>query len=107
MAGIGFSSTNYVTKNGNGLGGRTLIVTLVKTAGGNVAEADVSAFVKALGNAGGEGTGTDQNGPDAFTVAAVAGVGTATVTFALQGTGTLGATLADHTVATIATFNQA
>lgn len=91
-------------KDANGLGGRTVIATLTKDAGGNVANAEALAFVKAVAQSGGNGSGSDQNGPDAFTVAAVSGVGTDTVTFALQGTGTLNVSIADHTVTTVATF---
>jgi hypothetical protein len=91
---------------GNGLGPRTLIVKIVKDGGGNVTEAVVNAFIKAAERAGGDGTGADRNGPDAFTVAGVTGVGTAAVYLALQGTGTLGATAADHTVTTEVTFDQ-
>jgi hypothetical protein len=97
MAGIGFSSTNYITKVGNGLGARTLIVSVGK-AGGDHTQAELSALIKALGNAGGSGNGTDQNGPDAFTVAGVAGtVGTDSGLYlALQGTGTVGVVESDY-----------
>ena len=110
MAGIGFSSTNYITKVGNGLGARTLIVSVNK-AGGDHTQAELSALIKALGNAGGSGNGTDQNGPDAFTVAGVAGtVGTDPVYLALQGTGTVGTTESDYvtgiTLAVVAEFKD-
>jgi hypothetical protein len=110
MAGIGFSSTNYVTKVGNALGGRTLICTIVKDSG-DATEAELSAVIKALGNAGGDGSGTDTNGPDAFTVAGVAGtIGTDDVYLALQGTGTVnqsaGGYVADITVAVVAEFKD-
>lgn len=110
MAGIGFSSTNYITKVGNGLGGRTLIVEVTKGTG-SATEANLSAVIKALGNAGGSGTGTDQNGPDAFTVAGVAGtVGTDPVYLALQGTGTVsqgaGDYVADITLTVVAEFKD-
>jgi len=97
-------------KNGNGLGPRTLIVTLKNTANAAavVTNAVALAFVRAVANAGGSGNGTDTNGPDAFTIAAVSGAGAANgLTFVLQGTGTLDVTVADHTIATIATFDQA
>jgi hypothetical protein len=104
MAGIGFPVT-YVTKTGNGLGGRTLICTIVKDTG-DATEAELSAVLRALGNAGGDGTGTDTGGPDAFTVAGVAGtIGTDPVYVALQGTGTPSAApVAGFTLAVVATF---
>lgn len=115
--GIGFSSTNYVTKIGNGIGPRTLVVSLSKT---NMTQAELSAVVKYLGNAGGDGTGTDVGGPDAFTVAAVGTAdgsafvsGTTDVVYlALQGTGTVAAGadfggVTGVTLAVVATFDQA
>jgi hypothetical protein len=96
-------------KNSNGLGPRTLIVTLKNTADAAavVSNAAALAFVRAVANAGGDGTGTDSNGPDAFTIAGVSGAGAANgLTFVLQGTGTLDVTVADHTIATVATFDQ-
>lgn len=109
MAGIGFPVT-YVTKTGNGLGGRTLIVSVEKGTG-SATEANLSAVIRALGQAGGSGSGTDTDGPDAFTVAGVAGtVGTDPVYLALQGTGTIdqtaGAYLADITVTVVAEFKD-
>lgn len=107
MAGIGFSSTNYITKNGNGLGGRTLICTIVKDSG-DATEAELSAVIKALGNAGGDGSGTDTGGPDAFTVAGVSGFdGTDPIYVALQGTGTpAAAPVTGFTLAVVATFED-
>lgn len=106
MAGIGFPVT-YVTKTGNGLGGRTLIVSVVKDSG-DATEAELSAVIRALGQAGGSGTGTDLNGPDAFSVAGVAGtIGTDPVYLALQGTGTVNtAPVAGFTVAVVAEFKD-
>ena len=102
MAGIGFG-TNYDVKNGNGLAGKTTIVTLVVTGGGNVAQADIDAFAQAV-------TISRGLAKDAFSIAAVSGVGGATVTMALQGTGTfeVGADkyVADHTTAILATFDD-
>jgi hypothetical protein len=79
--------------------GRTLIVKIALT---NMTDANVSAMINAIGQAGGSGNGTDIDGPDAFTVA---GVGTANgaafvsgVTDVLflkvQGTGTFDTTVA-------------
>jgi hypothetical protein len=122
MAGIGFGGqgSTYQVVNGQGLGPRTIIVTLKQTADANavVPAATIQAFLAAVGNAGGSGNGTDRNGPDAFTVTAVSGVNLAAtganrgdsaaggITVALQGTGTLDVTVALHTVATVATFDQ-
>ena len=48
--------------------GRELIIKVAKT---NMTSAELNTIIKAITLAGGDGTGTDQNGPDAFTVAAV------------------------------------
>jgi len=112
MAGI--PKVNYVVKNGNGLGPRTIIATVVNTAGGNVSAENIQKFVDAIANASGViavgGSALGANDSDAFTVAGVSGVGGATVTFALQGTGTF-RTGADKfvtglTTAVVAEFNQ-
>jgi hypothetical protein len=109
MAGIGFGGqgSTYVTTVGNGLGPRTLICTIGKDDG-NATEAELSAVIRALGNAGGSGNGTDRDGPDAFTVAGVSGtIGTDPVYVALQGTGTPNTTpVTGFTLAVVATFNQ-
>ena len=116
-------SPNFDKVNvGNGLGPRTLIVTLKQTSDANavVPAATVLAFIRAVERAGGDGSGNDRNGPDAFTIAGVSGIDETSkvngiitgnsaaggVTFALQGTGTLDVTIAAHTVATVATFDQ-
>ena len=56
--------------------GHELVVSASKTGG--FRDADILAISRQLSVAGGDGTGTDQNGPDAFTVA---GFGTANGTF--------------------------
>jgi hypothetical protein len=74
--------------------GREIIVSATK--GGGLAEADLTAVRNQLTLAGGDGTGTDQGGPDAFTVAAIGtatgaafSAGVTTVVFLrVQGTGT-------------------
>lgn len=104
MAGIGFG-TNYDVKVGNGLGPRTLIVSVNKGTGSHT-QAELDALVQALTI--GKDIG-DTN--DAFTVAGVAGtVGTDPVYLALQGTGTVGTGagdyVADITLAVVAEFNQ-
>lgn len=60
--------------------GRTLIV---KIALSNMTDANLSTMINAIGQAGGSGSGTDDNGPDAFTVA---GFGTADGTAFVSGT---------------------
>jgi hypothetical protein len=76
-------------------------------------DADLLAAYRQLTQAGGDGSGADTNGPDAFTFA---GFGTAdgsafesgvtdTVFFRLQGTGTANtATVADRILTVIAIF---
>jgi hypothetical protein len=94
--------------NTQGLSGRLLVCTLVKDAG-DATEAELVALLKALGNAGGDGTGTDIGGPDAFTVAAVSDFdGTDPIYVVLQGTGTPSATpVAGFTLAVVATLGLA
>ena len=104
MAGIGFT-LNYNVKNGNGLGPRTLIVSVNKGTG-DVTQADLNALVAALTI--GKDVG-DTN--DAFTVAGVSSFdGSDPLYLALQGTGTVGTGagdyVADITLAVVAEFNQ-
>lgn len=101
-------AANYnKVKTGNGLGGRTLIVTVVKDSG-DATEEELRVVLQALCNAGGDKTGTDGNGPDAFTIAGISGtIGTDPVYVALQGTGTVAtAPVTGFTVAVVATFDQ-
>jgi hypothetical protein len=76
--------------NTQGLSGRIIIADISKT-GGDATEAEIVATLKGLGNAGGDGTGTDTGGPDAFTVVGfnAATLGTDPAYVILQGTGTL------------------
>ena len=107
--GATFGANFEQVKNANGKGPRTLIVTLKNTADGTavVSNAAALAFVRAVAEAGGDSTGNDRNGPDAFTISGVSGVGAANgLVYSIQGTGTLNITVADHTVATIASFDQ-
>jgi hypothetical protein len=60
--------------------GRTLIVSASKT---DITNAELAAAIAQLTLAGGDGTGTDTGGPDAFTIA---GVGTATGVAFVSGT---------------------
>lgn len=109
MAGIGFGGqgSTYVTRTGSGLGPRTLVCTIVKDSG-DATEAELSAVLRALGQAGGAGNGTDRDGPDAFTVAGVSGtIGTDPVYVLLQGTGTPNTTpVTGFTLAVVATFTE-
>jgi len=93
----------------NGLGARSIVVQIDKDAG-DATEAQMVAVLKALCNSGGDGTGTDVGGPDAFTVAAFtqATIGTDPAYAVLQGTGTLNTTpVTGYTVTVLATFDQA
>ena len=48
--------------------GRELIIKVAKT---DMTSAELNTIIKAITQAGGDGTGSDKDGPDAFTVAAV------------------------------------
>lgn len=87
--------------NTQGLGGRTLICTIVKDAG-DMTEAQLVAVLKAITSSRGADT-------DAFTVAGIADFdGTDPVYVALQGTGTIEANpVSGYTVAVVATFGLA
>ncbi len=96
--------------------GRELIV---KVALSNMTNANVTAMRQAITLAGGDGSGTDTGGPDAFTIAAVGTAdGSAFVSgetdviyFRVQGTGTFNTTTAaagtGATVTVEATFAPA
>lgn len=74
--------------NTQGLSGRILECSIVKDSG-DMTEAEFVAVLKAVTLAGGDGTGSDQGGPDAFTVVGIADFdGTDPVQVLLQGTGT-------------------
>lgn len=94
--------------NTQGIGGKTIIATIVKDAG-DMTEAELVTVLKALTIAGGSGSGSDVNGPDAFTVVGIADFdGSDPCYVALQGTGTLpSAPVTGFTVAAVATFNLA
>jgi hypothetical protein len=93
--------------------GRELIISVTKSGGGNVTHAVLQAVLNQLTLTGGDGTGTDVGGPDAFTVNAIGTAngaafesGTTTVVLIkAQGTGTpnLGS-ISGATLATVATF---
>jgi len=90
--------------NTQGLSGQLLVCTIVKDSG-DATEAELVSCLKALGNAGGDGTGSDQGGPDAFTVVAVSDFdGSDPVHVILQGTGTPSAApVTGFTLAIVAT----
>jgi hypothetical protein len=93
--------------------GRELIVSVTKSGSGNVTDAVLTAVRNQLTLAGGSGTGTDSDGPDAFTIGAVGTAdgsafvsGTTTVVFLrVQGTGTPNlTTVSGATLAQVAEF---
>ena len=89
-----------------GLGGKLIIATLVKDSG-DATEAQLLAAIKTFERAGGDGSGTDTGGPDAFTVVGFSWDGStdASVYVALQGTGTLGSAPSGYTITEVVTFN--
>ena len=95
--------------NTQGLSGRLLVCTIVKDGGSDATETELVSVLKALGNAGGDRSGTDTGGPDAFTVAAVSDFdGTDPVYVVLQGTGTpASAPVAGFTLSVVATLGLA
>ena len=101
-----YATTNFEQiVNTQGLSGRLLVCTIVADSG-DATEAELVAVLKALGNAGGSGNGSDTNGPDAFTVVAVSDFdGTDPVYVVLQGTGTPNTTpVTGFTLAIVATL---
>lgn len=94
--------------NTQGLSGRLLVCTLVKDAG-DMTEAELVSNLKALEQAGGDGTGTDVGGPDAFTVVAISDFdGSDPAYIVLQGTGTpKAAPVTGFTLAVVATLGLA
>ncbi len=96
--------------------GRELIISVTKSGSGNVTHAVLKAVLAQLTLAGGDGSGTDTGGPDAFTVSAVGTAdgsafvsGTTTVVYLkAQGTGTPNtSTVSGATLAVVATFAPA
>jgi hypothetical protein len=110
--GVAELGDNYAAENGQGIAGKTIVATIVGTDDTNVTQAELDDFVFGIGKAGGDGTGTDTGGPDAFTVVGVQGTAdgaSGAVYVALQGTGTLGtakgAYATDVTAAAVVTFD--
>ena len=96
--------------------GRELIVSVTKSGSGNITDAVLTAVRAQLTLSGGDGTGNDANGPDAFTIGAVGTAdgsafvsGTTTVVFLrVQGTGTPNlTTVSGATLAQVAEFEPA
>ena len=99
--------------------GNELIISVTKSGSGNITDAVLAAVRAQLTQAGGSGVGGavgDQNGPDAFTIAAIGTQdgsafvsGTTTVVFLrAQGTGTPNlTTVSGATLAQVAEFTPA
>ena len=92
--------------NGNGIAGRTLIVSVLGTDDTNVTQTELDGVIAGISY--GETAGSPAT-TDAFTVVGVAGtVASGTMYLALQGTGTVGTDAADYytgvTVAVVADF---
>ena len=96
--------------------GRELVIQVTKSGSGNLTDAILTAVRAQLTLAGGDGSGTDVGGPDAFTVAAFGtadgsafATGTTTdVFFRIQGTGTPNtSTVSGATITVLATFAPA
>jgi len=93
--------------------GREIIVSVTKSGSGNLTDTILQAVMAQLTKAQGDASGTDVNGPDAFTVAAIGTAtgtafvsGTTTVVYLrVQGTGTLDTTtVSGATIAAVAYF---
>lgn len=111
--------TNYLKNvRANGLGPRTIIVSIAKT---NITNTELNTWINYITLPQGDGSGTDGNGPDAFVVAGLSASADGTAAFesgvtdvvylALQGTGTFGETAVEAltgtpTVTVLATFDQ-
>lgn len=96
--------------------GRELIISVTKSGSGNITHDVLKAVYAQLTLADGSGSGSDQNGPDAFTLSSVGTAngsafvsGTTTVVFLkAQGTGTPNLTTVEGaTLAVVATFAPA
>jgi hypothetical protein len=103
-------ANHAVAKSGNGLGGKTYILT-VGVGGGAISQAQLTGFVNGITQ--GASLQTADTTPDAFTVTAIGAFTAASstsVVIAVQGTGTPSTTTGDYfaaaTVAITATFDQ-
>ena len=100
------AGANYSSKVGQGIAGRTVIVSVIGS-GGDVSQAELEGTIAGITTASAAGAGV--SAADAFTVVGVAGtVASGTMYLALQGTGTVGTDAADYftgvTVAVVANF---
>ena len=96
--------------------GRELIISVTKSGSGNLTDEILQGVYAQLTLAGGDGTGNDTDGPDAFTLSSIGTAdgsafvsGTTTVVFMkAQGTGTPDTTDVDGAaIAVVATFEPA
>ena len=110
-----FGANNYKHVINQADVGRELIISATKSGSGNITNDVLAAVRNQLTLAGGDRSGTDINGPDAFTVAAIGTAtgaefvsGTTTVVFLrVQGTGTPNlAEVSGATLAKVAEFTQ-
>jgi hypothetical protein len=103
-----FGSNARQIVNTQGLSGRLLVCTIVKDSG-DMTEAEFATVIDALGNAGGDGTGSDVGGPDASTVVAISDFdGSDPAYIVLQTTGTpASAPVTGFTLAVVATLGLA
>lgn len=104
------TNTNAAAKAGNGLGGKTHILT-VGVGGGAISQAQLDGFVQGITS--GASLQTADTSPDVFTVAGIGAFTAASstsVVIAVQGTGTPSVVTGDYfaaaTVALTATFED-
>ena len=105
----GITNANKFAKTGQGIGGRTFVLT-VGVGGGAISQAQLDGFLEGISH--GASLQTADTSPDAFTVVGVGAFTAASSTsviVAVQGTGTPSTTTGDYyaaaTVAITATFN--
>ena len=111
LATAGVNANKFVINTSDA--GRELVIQVTKSGSGNLTDAILLGVYRQLTVSGGDGTGSDANGPDAFTFA---GFGTADgsafvsgtttdVFFRIQGTGTPNTTtVSGATITVVATF---
>jgi hypothetical protein len=107
IAAANAAANNFIARVGQGIAGRTVIVSVVGDDAENVSQAELNGVIAGITTQSLAGGGV--SAADAFVVVGVAGtVGTGTMHLALQGTGTVGTDAADYftgvTVAVVANF---
>jgi len=112
---VGVNANKFVINTSDA--GREVVVSVVKDGSGNLTDAILLAVYRQLTLAGGDRSGTDSNGPDAFTIAAVGTAdgsafvsGTTTTVFLrLQGSGGTPntTTVSGAAITVVATFTPA